>query len=274
MNRNFIDELDRFRERIRGGRSVNVNDRETKDAIVAIASRYFKSVRDALCLPGTSDGALKHHDEKWQELLRLAHGNNGRKTYVRVLGQLKRELSEFSVVSLSHKLERGVNGGELSDLTPAEQLIIDTLDRSISSASASYRQGVLDLRGVLRLSYRGTAAEFREALRETLDHLAPDSDVTSQGDFKYEDDQKKPTMKQKVRFVLKKRGWNKTRLSATEHSVSLIENLVGDVMRAVYARASLAIHLETSRREVLQVKRYVDVVLFDLLEISGAVSLR
>ena len=57
-------------------------------------------------------------------------------------------------------------------------------------------------------------------------------------------------------------------MESTEKSVNLIESLAGDVARAVYDRASLATHVESSRIEVQRIKRYVDTVLFDLLEIS------
>jgi predicted pPIWI-associating nuclease len=149
-----------------------------------------------------------------------------------------------------------------------ETLIVDTLERLIPSAAASYRQGLADLNDERRHSYRGTASEFREALRETLDHLAPDSEVSAQPGFAYDGDQKKPTMKQKVRYVLNSRKRSKTQRDAAERSTSLVEELSGDVARAVYNHASLAAHVQQSREEVRKIKRYVDTVLFDLLEIS------
>jgi hypothetical protein len=39
-------------------------------------------------------------------------------------------------------------------------------------------------------------------------------------------------------------------------------------MRAVYNRASLATHVQQSKTEVRKIKRYVDTVLYDLLEIA------
>ncbi len=75
-------------------------------------------------------------------------------------------------------------------------------------------------------------------------------------------------MKQKVRFVLSYRGKNKTQRLLAEKSVGLIENLCGEITRAVYDRASVSTHLQTTRQEVAQMKRYLDAVLFDLLEIS------
>ncbi len=135
------------------------------------------------------------------------------------------------------------------------------------SAAASYRQGLSDLIGSERLSYRGTAAEFRESLRETLDQLAPDADVEAQAWYKPEDGQKKPTMKQKARYILTSRGRNKTQRDSAEKMLKLIDELSGEVMRAVYNRASLATHIHQSKGEVQKIKRYVDTVLFDLLEI-------
>ena len=88
--------------------------------------------------------------------------------------------------------------------------------------------------------------------------------------FSPEEGQKKPTMKQKVRFVMNPREKNKTQREVTEKSVGVIETLTGEVVRATYDRASLATHLETSRGEVLRIKRYVDTVLFDLLEIPDS----
>ena len=58
------------------------------------------------------------------------------------------------------------------------------------------------------MSYRGTANEIRETLRETLSYLAPDSEVEKQKNFKLEKGHNKPTQKQKVHFILKQR--NKT----------------------------------------------------------------
>lgn len=115
---------------------------------------------------------------------------------------------------------------------------------------------------------RGTAAEFRESLREVLDHLAPDAEVEAQSWYKPEERQTKPTMRQKTRYILTSRERNKTQRASAEKMLGLIEELSGEVMREVYNRASLAAHVHQSKREVQQIKRYVDTILFDLLEIA------
>jgi hypothetical protein len=60
-----------------------------------------------------------------------------------------------------------------------EKKIIGMLEALVPSAARSYEQAILDLKDDSRVSFRGPALELREALREILDHLAPDSEVTA-----------------------------------------------------------------------------------------------
>jgi hypothetical protein len=265
----LIARLDTLLSAVQRGRAVNVNDQETKDRAIELATLYFKTIRPPLVRGLGETQEILEHDQEWQDLVRLAHGNNARRTYLNSLRALKKRLGQLNVSVLSTvSLSDTKHALGARSLTAEESLLIETLERLVPSASASYRQGLLDLRSADRLSYRGTATEFREALREVLDHLAPDADVVAQPGFKLETGQTKPTMKQKVRFVLISRGLNKSQRESSEKSLGLIEELSGEVARAVYNRASVATHVHESRREVQKIKRYVDTVLFDLLEIS------
>jgi hypothetical protein len=199
----LVEHLNVLQGKVRRGKSVNLNDGQTKAALVALATSYFSDYHDRITNTVGQTEDLLEMDEQWQDLLRLLQGNSPRKTYLRVLGNLKQNLSKFNVACLSRVSSKGISGKSLSDLTKAEELILVTLENLVPSAGASYRQGILDLQTHSRLSYRGTASEFREALRETLDHLAPDKEVVKQQGFKLEENQTKPTMKQKVRFVLR-----------------------------------------------------------------------
>lgn len=252
---------------LRRGRSVNVNDQGSKDRAIGLATRYFNEIRPSLVATSGETDTVLRQDEEWQRLVRLAHGNNARRSYLRIIGVLRKGLSEVNIMALSTPLV--LSSQSAADTSPAreEALILKTLESLVPSAAASYRQGLSDLVGPERLSYRGVAAEFRESLRETLDHFAPDTDVQQQGWYKPEEDQKKPTMRQKVRYILTSRERNKTQRDSAEKMLGLIEELSGDVMRAVYNRASLATHIHQSKGEVQKIKRYVDTVLFDLLEI-------
>jgi hypothetical protein len=264
----LINDVEALGASLRRGRAVNVNDQSSKDRAIGLATRYFGEIRPRLVATGGETDALLHHDEVWQQFVRLAHGNNARRTYLKMIGTLRKQLTDFNISALSKPVMPAAESGTGTSLSREETLILRTLESLVPSAAASYRQGLSDLASPERLSYRGTAAEFRESLRETLDQLAPDADVEAQPWYKPEDGQKKPTMKQKARYVLTSRERNKTQRESAEKMLGLIEELSGEVMRAVYNRASLATHIHQSKTEVQQIKRYVDTVLFDLLEIA------
>jgi len=153
-------------------------------------------------------------------------------------------------------------------LTPDEIRLLDKIEQMVPSAGISYRQALHDLQDDKRLSFRGPALELREALREVLDHVAPDKDVRSRPGFQLEKGRTGPTMKQKVRYILRERGVGKTKSGSPEDSASAVDVIVGDLTRSVYELGSVATHVASERRQVVQVKRYIDAVLHDILEIT------
>lgn len=261
----LIADLGAFGASLRRARAVNVNDQGSKQRAIDLASHYFNEIRPQLVATGGETEKLFEHDEEWQQLVRLAHGNNSRRTYLNIIGALRKQLREFSVIAIAIPVAQTGRGREASR---EETLILKTLESIVPSAALSYRQGLSDLDADERLSYRGTAAEFRESLRETLDHLAPDSEVQKQAWYVPEHGQTTPTMKQKTRYVLTSRERNKTQRTSAEKLLGLIEEQSGEVLRAVYDRASLASHVSQSKTEVQKIKRYVDTMFFDLLEIA------
>jgi hypothetical protein len=262
----LISDIEAFSASLRRGSAVNVNDQSSKDRAIGLATHYFNDVRTLVVGVNGENEVQLAHDALWQQLVRLAHGNSARVTYLKILLALRRQLREFNIFALAKPIAQI----EQDQTTSREELLIlRTLESIVPSAAASYRQALSDLAGGQRLSYRGTAAEFRESLRETLDHLAPDVDVMAQDWYQPEESQKLPTMRQKTRYVLTSRERNKTQRVAAEKMLGLIEELTGEVMRAVYNRASLAAHVNQSREEVAKIKRYVDTMFFDLLEIGS-----
>ena len=264
----LITDIEALGVSLRRGKAVNVNDQSSKDRAIELTTRYFSDVRPLVVAVGGETEHLLHHDELWQQLVRLAHGNNARSTYRKTIGALRKQLTEFNISAVATPVVQAAQSTASTSLSREETLILQTLESLVPSAATSYRQGLSDLVGPERLSYRGTAAEFRESLRETLDHLAPDADVVAQDWYKPEEGLKKPTMKQKTRYVLTSRGRNKTQRNTAEKMSGFIQEFSGEVMRAVYNRASLATHIHQSKGEVQKIKRYVDTVLFDLLEIA------
>ena len=98
--------------------------------------------------------------------------------------------------------------------------------------------------------------------------MAPDKDVMGSPGFQLDKNRPGPTMKQKVRYIIKKRGDGKTKASSPEDSVSAVDAVIGDLTRSAYDLGSLATHVASERRQVTQVKRYIEAVLHDMLQIG------
>ena len=156
--------------------------------------------------------------------------------------------------------------GAAVTLEAVDKRILDTLIQLAPSAALSYEQALLDIGNDSRLSWRGPATDLREALRETLDQLAPDKQVAAQPGFRLEKDCSGPTMKQKVRFVLARRGRPKSAMEAPEQAAVAVEEAVGAFVRSVYTRSSVSTHTPTDKDEILRVRDWVRVALCELLE--------
>ena len=149
--------------------------------------------------------------------------------------------------------------------TEEDEKILQKLDVLVPSAALSYKQAILDLADDSRVSFRGPALELREALREILDHLAPDSEVTAGPGYMQEKDRSGPTMKQKVRFIMKKKG-KRSSSEAPEQTVTAFEEAIAGLTRAVYDRSSKATHVAGERQAVVQLRRYVVAIFHEIIE--------
>ena len=142
--------------------------------------------------------------------------------------------------------------------------VIQRLNALVPSAARSYTQAVLDLKDDGRVSFRGPALELREALREVLDHLAPDDEVMAAPGYTQEKEKPGPTMRQKVRFIMKKR--NGASSEAPEQAATAFEESIARLVRAVYDLSSKATHVAGEREAVVQLRRYVVAIVHEILK--------
>lgn len=247
-------------------RSKQVQAKSIIDGARSVVNSYFDTTRPELSRLGLDNEGLGGVDTLMQDLLVLSQKGSLKKSYEQTLKLISQEVNGVEVALITRA--SGVGESHDSQLDGKETRIASTLYLLVPSAGISYEQACLDLRDRNRKSFRGAAAELREALRESLDHLAPDKDVVAKDGFKLEKGQTTPTMKQKVRYILKSRGVNKIVSEAPENAVQIIEERVGALARSVYNRSSVSTHVGTSKEEVQQIKAYIDVVLGELLEIA------
>jgi len=234
----------------------------------ALSQTYFRVVKpelDKLAIPED----LQELDACFQALLALANTQTTIGKYMRLADRIRMLRPEIEVkveLAVSKKLAR--TGFFGTTLSPIEQAVIETLDRLVPSAGASYKQALSDLRDYKRTSFRGTASELRECLREVLDHLAPDEEVTKAPSYKVDPGRNKPTMKQKARFVLRARKVAEAARQVPEDMIALIDESVASLPRSLYSQGSLSTHISQTRGQVAQLKVYTDAILAELLQIT------
>jgi hypothetical protein len=256
----FLSQLDRD---VRQSRSRTISRRDIRDNVAAVVDFYFRSVRETWegQIPQESLAAC---DTEMQFLLDASHGRTSAVKYRSAISALQRHLSALEKIAL-------LTGGRLRQPSDPTDLRIAATLRSLllPSAAASYEQAITDLCQESRLSWRGPATDLREALRECLDHLAPDDQVTAAPGYQPEAGTQGPTMKQKVRYVLRARGLSRSAAQAPETAVEAVEEAVGSFVRSVYTRSSLSTHTPTDKGEVLRIRDWVRVALCELLAIHS-----
>jgi Predicted pPIWI-associating nuclease len=137
--------------------------------------------------------------------------------------------------------------------------LVKALDEMVGPAvAACYRQAIADLAAPGRESFVGPAAELREVFTAVIHKLAPDDLVFAQPDWKPETENGRPTRRQRVQFILKKKR------TVGEEAVRQIDGL-DRIANDLYARAS-KLHLAgVEGPEVFTISSYLHGLLRDLL---------
>lgn len=244
---------------VRSSKGMQVFSVATKSQLHELTTDYFSTVKS---VAEQCHGGPENLDRIFQEIHSISRKNPSKNRCLELLKAAKKYLVECEGIAISQSSRQ-----QAGHRSPVDELIVATLDDICPSASFAYQQALSDLNQERRLSWRGPATDLREALRETLDVLAPDHDVETSPGFKLEPDAKRPTMKQKVRYILKNRGANSGALAPPESAVQGIEDVLGSLTRSVYTRSSVSTHTSTDRPEVARVHAWVRLVLCELLEI-------
>jgi len=253
----LLKETDQLRRSLKNGLGSQIQAKSDCDKLRALCGSYF-GVRSSL--PDSEDALAA--DDVFKELHAAARKKPSRTRVVDRLTAAKRLLVKLEGAALTSAAAKFAGRR-----TGTDQLIIETLTEVCPSAAGAYSQALVDLSAEKRESWRGPATDLREALRETLDILAPDDAVSKEPGFKLEKDAHRPTMKQKVRYILKKRETPHGAMAAPESAVQGVEDIVGGITRSVYSRTSLSTHTATDKNEVIRVHVWVRLVFCDLLEI-------
>lgn len=252
----IIEEINGVRTALRGVSSKQVWSLPLKVQIRNLASGYFTNLR-----PLISGDIVDELNLIFENLHTSSRGNPSTQKCKDLVKEARKKLILLEGQVVSKPVLKAVV--EVS----ADTLIIGTLNDICPTASFAYQQALIDHADRDRLSWRGPSTDLREALRETLDVLAPDADVSGSQGFKLEPDAKRPTMKQKVRHVLRSRKMPSGAIGTPETAVEGIEELLGRLTRSVYTRSSVSTHTASTREEAVRVLHWVRLVLCEVLEV-------
>lgn len=261
--RQLLEDIEGLKRSLGKVSSKQIKSSGPIDKVRSFVYTYFKDFRPIFLSVGLAEDVLRDLDATMQDLLLCTQRQTLASRYFRCLTQTRQALHGLELKSLSPTTEKYAATND-----PKQQKILETLEKLCASAAVSYEQALLDLQATSRKSWRGTAVELREALRELLDVMAPDENVKAQSGFKLEPDAKRPTMKQKTVFILKSRRLSGTQQRTPAEAVEVADTQVGKFVRSVYDRSSAGTHTSISKNEVIKIKEYVTLVLADLLEIN------
>lgn len=244
------------------GRSKYLSVAEAQPVARMIATTYFESLRADLDTVKSRAGLVDEIDFVIQNILQLASGIREKQAYIGQLNELRPYLLEATIDLMKAR------GAPALVLSQTERAILDTLTALLPSSAGSYEQALRDIAQGARVSWRGTASELRETLREVIDYLAPDAKVSASPNFQLEAHQNRPTQKQKVRYILKARRSSGAAVAVAETSLATVDEAVAALARSTYQRGSASTHTSTTGKEIKSLKRYVDALLAELLEVS------
>lgn len=265
----FAQALNKVKGRLNKYGGNQVGSKIIRADVKKIVHFYFNEIRASLVNENINIETL---DQNIQLLFILTNKNALKSSYIKTIKDIINDIPTLQIKKFTLPNKEGKN----ILINEIESKIITTLDRIVPSLGVSYQQVVMDLADQGRKSFRGTTAELREIVRELLDKLAPDESVKEEKTFKFEVGTNKPTMKQKVNFILRARMHGKTEMKVTEDTTSMIDNhsqdAIAAIARSTYARGSAGTHTDggSQRSTCKQYKMYVDSVLGELLEIHSS----
>ena len=258
----IFEDVTRLTAALNGSRSKSVLPALVQPAARTIARKYFEFIRPELEVVESRTGLVEEIDFVLQAMLQLATAAREKQAYLGQIAELRPYLLQAMIDLMKAR------GAPRLVLSEVERTILETLARMLPSTSASYEQALWDIAQAKRVSWRGTALELREVLREVIDYLAPDEKVVQSSGFQVEQDQKTPTQKQKVRYILRARRSSSEAVAVAEASLATFEEAIATLARSTYRRGSVSTHTLATGTELRRLKRYVDALLAELLEVS------
>ncbi len=262
----FGDSLDALDAQLGRKKTRQVNTEEEKNIVRAFVGAWFRSYRPIFVALLKTEESLLTMDAFFQELLTLATGPNDRTKYQATIRRAKKLFKNNFVVPLTKAYWERPLEPSFSDFNAEVARRLEIMEPFLRD---SYETVIADLTSENRKSFKGTANELRELLREVLHRLAPDEKVTREQWFKDAHRGQtlisRPTHAERTRHILRERSKGSAAIESAESYTEAIEDRLGQVVRRSYTRASAAVHTHRARTEIQTQLRYINALLLELL---------
>jgi exonuclease VII small subunit len=253
-------------QRVRKCNTATISLEEVLTLAKSVVNLWFNDVAPFAKFGSDNLDALQVIDSAMNQLLAHTLKAARRESYLATLNEALRAYEKGVYVYL-HKTHGAVLAGMLSTGLGGDD-VTDALAKISESLSVGYQQVRKDLSDSSRISWRGTANELREVIRELLEILAPDSLVTKAKWYKQDQHTKGATQAQRARFALEQRATQEHRTSAVQETLNLVEESIARLIRKTYQRANSVVHSPQDRDEVKRILGYFDLLARDLLGLS------
>ena len=255
----FEQQLEALEKALGRLKTIRVNTAEEISRIRAVISTWFETLRPVLASQGVEFAQLKAVDEPLSQCMELTLTRSPRNRYRSHIHQAARVFKRQIILHLSTRTAN-------PPLDASTQMIVEKLSQLSPHLAVSYRQVHRDLTDNTRLSYRGTANELREILRETLEHLAPDDKVMAREWYRPVGDRRAPTHQQRARYILEKRGGGSSEQEVVNRALSVVEDGIAKLVRDLYSRAADAAHTPKDASEIERLLHHFHALVHDLCE--------
>jgi hypothetical protein len=262
----FTDSLASLQEMFQKKSSKKVNTDEEKNAIRAVVGTWFRTFRPLFLKLLGSPETLEPVDTCLQNLLRLATNKSARSSYLSMIQKTRRIFKDNLLAPLTKAYWEQLPQMSSFDYHDG---VANKLEAMAPSLRDSYEQVISDLSSNTRKSYKGSANELRELLREVLYRLAPDDAIRKQSWFKsaHPNDATsiKITYAERTKHILRLKGKGEAFTEPVETYTEAVEDRLGRVVRSTYNRASASAHTHQAKEEIQAQLRYMNALFLELL---------
>jgi len=270
----FLDVLERVRVRLKNIKKPIVSSLTERRNLRSIVGAWFSvsGYRDTFAQIVGEEEHIAAMDLKMQAILKLASEPSARRTVVRTVSAAIRHFRDTLLMPLSRAYWSQAPERTPAGLDEKAENGLRLLDANLADG---YKQAVLDIEDVDRLSYRGPAAELREILTNVLHILAPNPKVEATDWYREARrsgarKEPTPTRAERTKFILRSREKGSAVTEAGESFMNSVEERLANVVNATYKRGSAATHGGTERDELVNMLQYINALLRELLPSSSA----